>query len=66
VKRYNTNGKFLLGMALEDVQCPESGCGGMVQFTIDSDEEITNVRTAGWAGGKECPECGTSFKISTS
>lgn len=51
-------------MVLKDVQCPETGCGGMVQFTIDSDEEIVNVKTP-LRGQEQCPECGTVIGIDT-
>lgn len=49
-------------MALKNVQCPEDGCGGMVQTTIDSDEEITGVNKWGTSIGN-CPECGKLIKV---
>lgn len=52
---------------LKDVQCPSSGCGGMAQFTISSDEEIVDVLSGGSLSTnvKECPECGGGITIKT-
>lgn len=54
-------------MVLEDTQCPEDGCGGMVQWTIESDEHIVEVGygAIGWRSSQKCPECGYSIGIKT-
>lgn len=54
-------------MVLKDTQCPEDGCGGMVQWTIESDEHIVEVGygAIGWRSSQKCPECGYSIGIKT-
>lgn len=50
-------------MVLKNVQCPNDGCGGMVQTTIDENEEITNVATKWYKKIGSCPECGATIKV---
>lgn len=56
-------------MVLKDVQCSKEGCAGEVQFTIDSDKEITNVGSGGIISipsqKDKCPECGSTVAIYT-
>jgi hypothetical protein len=57
-------------MALKDIQCYQDGCGGMVQITVDSDEEVTKVSGVNFFSTphyrEECPECGSTIGIKTS
>ncbi|MGZ0746249.1 MULTISPECIES: hypothetical protein [unclassified Haloparvum] len=54
-------------MALKDIQCAVDGCGGMVQVTIDSNEEITDVREGKVGYDRDsvqtCPECGERISV---
>jgi len=55
--------ELALHMVLKDVQCPKDGCGGMVQTTIDANEEITGVATKWYKKIGSCPECGAIIKV---
>jgi hypothetical protein len=48
-------------MALKNVACPE--CGNDISFTIDSDEEIVDIKYGHWGESQKCGNCDTRIGI---